>query len=124
DRRLPPIAALAGRELGHEAELLGSRLEREQHLVVRRVARRAGPGRARPDLVALAHRGSAILGEDAVRIGAAVAEELPGAAHLLDHVEVELADDQLVLVAATHRDELAARVDEVRLTVELADVPR
>src|SRR5690349_22747316 len=32
--------------------------------------------------------------------------------------------DQLVLVAAALRDELPARVNEVRLAVELADVPR
>src|ERR1041385_8671732 len=66
----------------------------------------------------------AVLRQDPVRAGPAAAEELPRAAHFLDHVEVELADDQLVLVAAALRDELAARVDEVRLTVELADVPR
>src|SRR5262245_61723576 len=65
-----------------------------------------------------------VFGEDAVRVGAAVAEELPRAANLLDHVEVELADDQLVLVFAAARQNLATRIDEVRVAVELTDVPR
>ena len=51
--------------------------------------------------------------QGAVRVGAAVAEELPGPADLLDHVEVELGDDELVLVLAAAREDLAARVDEV-----------
>src|SRR5574341_1264990 len=43
-----------------------------------------------------------------VALGAAVAEELPGATHLLDHVEVHLRHDQLVLVLAPGGEERAA----------------
>ena len=39
------------------------------------------------------------LAERAIRLGAAVAEKLPGRANLLDHVKVEIRDQQLVLVA-------------------------
>ena len=62
--------------------------------------------------------------ERLVRLGPAVAEELPGVAHFADLVEVEVGDDELVLVARRLGDDLAARVAEVALAVELADVPR
>src|SRR5678816_2773903 len=65
-----------------------------------------------------------VLDQGAVRVGAAIAEELPRPADLLDHVEIERGDDQLVLVLAAAREDLAARVDEVRAAVEPADVPR
>src|SRR5262249_3470333 len=39
-------------------------------------------------------------------------------------IEVEVGDHQLVLVAARLREDLPARIAEVRLTVELADLPR
>src|SRR5262245_8855015 len=66
----------------------------------------------------------AVLRQRAVAVGATVAEELPGATNLLDHVEVELGDVELVVVLArTAIDEAAARIDEVRAAVELADVP-
>src|SRR6188768_2201276 len=58
-----------------------------------------------------------------IAFGPAVAVELPDVAHLADLVEVELGGDQLALVAARVRDELPARVAEVALSVELADVP-
>jgi hypothetical protein len=60
----------------------------------------------------------------AVGVGAAVAEELPGAADLLDQIEVEVGHHELVLVLAGAARKSAARVDEVRVAVELADVPR
>ena len=50
--------------------------------------------------------------------------ELPDVAHLANLVEVELGGDQLRLVARRLRHELPARVAEVTLAVELADVPR
>src|SRR5690349_20446597 len=49
----------------------------------------------------------------AVGLGAAIADELPGVAHLADHVEVEVGHDDLVLVAAAGGEELAFGVDEV-----------
>src|SRR5467141_3382103 len=58
-----------------------------------------------------------------VRFRPPVAEKLPGAPHLLDHVEVHLADDQLVLVLAALCQEVAARIHEVTRAVELPDVP-
>src|SRR5690349_11006954 len=66
-----------------------------------------------------------VLHQRPVRVRAAIAEELPGPADLLDHVHVEGAHHQLVLVLAGRAaDDLAARIDEVRRPVELADVPR
>src|SRR5262245_30731657 len=65
-----------------------------------------------------------VLDQRAIGVGAAIAEELPGPADLLDQIEIERRDQQLVLVLAGARDDLAARIAEVRVAVELADVPR
>ena len=54
----------------------------------------------------------------------AVAEELPGVAGLLDEVEIHVMDQELVLVPAGDRLDHAARVDEIALAVEFADIPR
>ena len=60
-----------------------------------------------------------------VGVGPAVAEELPGLADLLDLVEVEVADEQLLVVrVADVTDELAPRVDEVGLAVEVVVTQR
>src|SRR3954468_17471110 len=58
-----------------------------------------------------------ILDEGLVALGTAVPEELPGAAHLLDQIEVEVLHHQLVLVLAGADDDLAARIDEDGLAV-------
>src|SRR5262245_21271926 len=65
-----------------------------------------------------------VLDQGAIGVGAAIAQEWQGPPDLLDHAEIERGDDELVLVLARGRQELAARVDEVRAAVELADVPR
>ena len=55
-----------------------------------------------------------------VGLGTAVAVELPRLADLRDQVEVQVADEQLLVVrAADAADDLAARVDEVALAVEV-----
>src|SRR6266516_2037 len=59
-----------------------------------------------------------------VRLGPAVAEELPGAPDLFDHVEIHLRHNELVFVLAALREEVAARIDEVARAVELSHVPR
>src|SRR3989442_14734326 len=59
----------------------------------------------------------------AVGFRAAVAEKLPGGAHLIDLFEVEFGDDKLVLVAGGLRNDFAARVAEVALAVEFPDFP-
>src|SRR5262249_24771597 len=59
-----------------------------------------------------------------VRLGPAIAVELPEVTDLADHVEVEVADDDVVGVAGGGGQDLAARVAEVALPVELADAPR
>src|SRR5688572_12629755 len=61
--------------------------------------------------------------DGAVGFRPAVAVELPGVAHLLDELEIEVGDDQLVAIAAADRDDLPAGIAEVALAVELADVP-
>src|SRR5262249_42193944 len=62
--------------------------------------------------------------ERRVELGATVAIELPLRAHLADHFEIEIGDDDLVFVARGFGEDASARVAEVRLAVELADVPR
>ena len=55
-----------------------------------------------------------------VCVGSPVAEELPGVADFHDPVEIEVANDQLLVVGRPDlADELAARVDEVALAVEV-----
>src|SRR5262249_46225541 len=60
----------------------------------------------------------------AVGFGPSISVELPGVADFLDEIEIEVRDDQFVLVATRLRDQAAARVAEVALPVEFADVPR
>src|SRR5688500_3959018 len=63
--------------------------------------------------------------EIVVGVRASVAEELPRLAHLLDLVQIEVADDELLLVrVADVADELAARIDEVGLPVEVVVAQR
>src|SRR5262245_28754849 len=66
---------------------------------------------------------ASLLHESIVGFGAAVAIELPRPPDLLDHLEVEVRGDELALVLAGRHEEIAARIDEVRGAVELADVP-
>src|ERR1700756_4102368 len=58
-----------------------------------------------------------------VRLRTAVAIELPGVADLADLVHVEVGHDERVLVARRDGEHLAARIAEVALAIELADVP-
>src|SRR5262249_39681637 len=62
--------------------------------------------------------------ESAIGLRPPVTVELPGVAHFADLLQVELRGDQRVFVALGLGHELAARVAEVALSVELADVPR
>src|SRR5438270_10544889 len=62
--------------------------------------------------------------DSVVRVGAAVAEELPRVAHFANLIEVELRGDEGILVALCDREHLPSRIAEVALPVELADVPR
>ena len=55
---------------------------------------------------------------------AAVAEELPSLANLLDNIKVKVGNEQLILVAACLRDDLTARVAKIALAVKLANLPR
>src|SRR5213082_88320 len=66
---------------------------------------------------------AALFGDGRVAVGPAVAEELPHTAHLLDHIEVEIGDNDFILVAAGLGDDLSARVAEITLAVELTDGP-
>src|SRR5512137_1084311 len=59
----------------------------------------------------------------AVRFRAPVAVELPGGAHLVDLFQVEVRDEDFILVAAGLRHDLSARIAEIALAVEFADVP-
>src|SRR4051794_12743140 len=59
-------------------------------------------------------------GDAGVGVGPAVAVELPVVAHLPHHVEVEVAHEQLLLVAAAQlADEVAAWIDDLAGAVEV-----
>src|SRR5450756_2312858 len=79
---------------------------------------RSGVGGASPPL------GASQCDQPIVSLRPAVPEELPRTADVFDHVEVARRDDELVLVLARGREEVAPRVDDVRRPVEAADVPR
>ena len=99
---------LAGRQHG------GDRLAVDQH--VGRAAARSALTTVPPVISVVRHR----LDQLVVGVGAAVAVERPAVADQLDLVHVEVADDQLGLVGvADVADELALRVDEVALAVEV-----
>src|SRR6266436_8788108 len=61
--------------------------------------------------------------ELAVAIRPTVAEELPGVAHFADQIQIQVGDYDGILIARRLRDYLTARIAEVTLAVELADVP-
>src|SRR5918993_4992735 len=61
--------------------------------------------------------------DGSVGLGPPVPIELPRVAHLLNQPEVEIGDDEFIAVAAADREYLPARVAEVALPVELADIP-
>src|SRR5262249_44803566 len=79
------------------------------------------PGPSAPAPCHTLRRRSDVLYHVAIRIGATIAVELPGAAHLLDHRQVELRRHQLVTIFGRLGDDLTARVHEVAGAVELAD---
>ena len=80
---------------------------------------------ARSNLVSrLGAFSGACTGGFAVGFRAAVAEELPGITNLLNIIEIQFRDEQFILVAAGLLDDFAARIAEITLAVEFADLPR
>ena len=63
-------------------------------------------------------------GQRAVRFGTAVAIELPHSSYFLNHVEIEIGDQDFIFSAAGLRYDLAARIAEITLAVKLTDIPR
>src|SRR6266852_8334203 len=59
-----------------------------------------------------------------VGFGPAVAVELPSIADFLNFIEIQIRDEQFILVAAGLLHDFPARVAEVALAVEFADLPR
>ena len=62
-------------------------------------------------------------GNLAIRLRPAISEELPSGAYLRDFIQVNIVREQLVLVAACLRNNLAARIAEIAFSVEFPDVP-
>src|SRR5216683_4546030 len=58
-----------------------------------------------------------------IGLGAAVTVELPRVADLLNFVEVQVGDEEFILVAAGLRNNFAARIAKVALSVEFANLP-
>src|SRR5207302_5445163 len=65
-----------------------------------------------------------LLDQVLVRLRPAVAQELPGVAHLSDHVEVEVANEHFVFRLRSSPDDASPRVAEVTGPVELCLVER
>src|SRR5436305_4331826 len=58
-----------------------------------------------------------------IHVGTAVAEKLPGLADLGNHFKIEIGGEDFVFIAAGLGEDSTARVAEVALSVELANVP-
>src|SRR5262245_7176588 len=63
-------------------------------------------------------------GDGAVGLRSSVAIELPNVSDFLDFFQVHIGDDDIVFVPTAHSQELPPRIDEIRLAVELANLPR
>src|ERR1700687_2527322 len=59
----------------------------------------------------------------AIRRWPAMLAELPQRAHLVDEAQVHVCNEELILVLARLRDDLAARTHEIARAVKAADVP-
>src|SRR5258706_146198 len=97
----------------------------------RRISGDSARSLAENETAARRHRRSCVYAQDefsklhdaVVRLRTAVAIELPGVADLADLVHVEVGGDERVCIARADGKHLAARIAEVALAVELADVP-
>src|SRR5690242_8283118 len=58
-----------------------------------------------------------------IRLRPSIAEELPDFSHFLDHLEIQICDNNFIFVAACLRDDLASRIAKITLPVELSDIP-
>src|SRR5690606_34902099 len=65
-----------------------------------------------------------IINDRAIKIGSAVAEELPRVSNFADLVHIKIGDNKFVLIAASFGEDLPARIAKIALAVKLADVPR
>src|ERR1039458_2383795 len=59
-----------------------------------------------------------------VRLGTAVAVELPHVPHVANHVEVQVRGDDRILVARAFGNNLAAWIGEITRSVKLPETPR
>src|ERR1043165_2335977 len=71
-----------------------------------------------------AEYGKLIRHQFSVTIRSPVAEKLPGIAHFTNHVQVQIGNDESILIVRSLGNDLAARIPEVALAIEFADVPR
>src|SRR5439155_19522329 len=58
-----------------------------------------------------------------VGFGAAIAENLPGVADLLNFIEIQVCNEEFVLIAASLCNNFPARTSKVALAVEFANLP-
>jgi len=59
----------------------------------------------------------------AVSFWTAIAIELPDFSHFLDHIQIEIGDQQLIFGAAGLGDDFAAGIAKITLAVKFADIP-
>src|SRR5690349_6877368 len=58
-----------------------------------------------------------------IRLRPSIAEELPNFSHFLDHLEIQICDNNFIFVAACLRDNFSSRITEITLAIELPDTP-
>src|SRR5205823_763140 len=90
--------------------------------VHRTSARRAGP--PVPSMTVPPRKTSSDIGQRSIQLGSTIAIELPLCTHFGNHREIALGVDEFVAIAAGLRQNAAARITEIALSVKFADVPR
>src|SRR5437762_9665357 len=66
---------------------------------------------------------NSLLHQIPIRLGTAVAEELPDVANFLNLVEVQVRDNNFLFVPRSLGNNLSPRRAEITLTVKLSDIP-
>ncbi len=60
----------------------------------------------------------------AVRLGSTITEELPYVSHFSNQIEIHVRNHDVVGISRPLGHDLAARITEIALSIELADLPR
>src|SRR5260370_17172462 len=58
-----------------------------------------------------------------IAIRSSIAVELPGVSYFANQIQIQIRDHQRILITGRLRNDLSARIAEITLAIELADVP-